>query len=565
MNARFKAWLRQWRKPLQVLSLFGFFLSTIAAVYIFTTLAIQPASDRPSPVKSPSTAVVPVSNCATPSGGPTDNPIAGAYGERAYPWTAQIPWNCVYNVQDFEGNSAIARFNAARDAAARRGGGVVYFPPGIYEFSDNLELKDGVVLRGATPGTTDAGSDRYAPPSKLVFPEYKPQLSGNGTPNETAFKTITTENGDRDSNLGLVHLDINRAAILLGTDVSRAQNKNIVIFGVRSNNVARPDPNVPDLSFQAPWMRYSDRFATNIKINAFENVLIANNRLNDAITDTYEQPGYRLKSAKGDEIITYSEGDRVPFDYANHYGIAVNRSKPGGFQLNADPNSEPGLFREGIEIRDNWVYHTMRVAIHASGKELKISNNIIRDRPNKQWWTHPTGLKQPTGAVTLENRAIDWSGWEVTVEGNDYQVYRHRIMDSDYLSVDGEGILIQECCGGSQVNGAKIANNRGNSYIGFYKVPDIKNVVVSGNELLSNVTNTALIYVNADTNNAPHQMHDVRVENNRINGNIFVQASAGGSNNTIANNRGGDRAEIEASCHVEIRDNSGFTVKPCRD
>uniref|UniRef100_A0ACD5GZG8 Uncharacterized protein n=1 Tax=Desertifilum tharense IPPAS B-1220 TaxID=1781255 RepID=A0ACD5GZG8_9CYAN len=117
------------------------------------------------------------------------------------------------------------------------------------------------------------------------------------------------------------------------------------MFGVRSNNVAEPEAGVPDRSFQPGWLRYSDRFSANIKITAYENVLVANNRLNDAITDNYEQPGYRIKPLRGEQIITYDRGDRVPFNYANHYGIVVNRS--GKFGCTETPKLNPDYFAKG--------------------------------------------------------------------------------------------------------------------------------------------------------------------------------------------------------------------------
>jgi hypothetical protein len=205
----------------------------------------------------------------------------------------------------------------------------------------------------------------------------------------------------------------------------------------------------------------------------------------------------------------------------------------------------------------------MRVGIQASGDGLILQNNIIKDQANKQWWTDPTGTKQAQNSVTLENRAIDWSGWNVKVEGNDYEVYRHKIGDSKYLSVDGEGILIQECCGGTTVNGAIIAKNSGNSYIGFYKVPEIKNVEIRENKLLTNITNTPLIFVMADTNKNPHRLDNVRIEKNIVNGSILAKGSLGGSNNIIQNNTGNNTGHIETSCHVNVKDNSGFAVKQC--
>lgn len=503
------------------------------------------------------------SNCGSPSGGPADNPIASLYGNNAYPWTNELKWGCVYNIKDFNGGNAGDRFNAARDAASANGGGVVYFPAGTYNFNDGIQLADGVVIRGDTPGVKDAKSDSYQPPTKLVFPKYEPKLSGSGTPNDTAFKTITTSSPNTDSNIGLVDVEVNRAAIALRSDIDKGTNQNIVIFGVRSNNVAEPEPTVPDTSFQEPWQRYSYRFATNIKVNAFANILVANNRVNDNITDNYDQPGYKIQARKNNSIITF-EGGEVPFNYTNHYGIAVNRGKSGGFKNGATPQQEPGLFRKGIVIRDNWVYHTMRVAIHASGDGLIIKDNIVRDEAGKQWWVDPTGKKETTGAVTLENRAIDWSGANVLVDGNDYQVYRHRIGNSKYLSTDGEGILIQECCGGTVVNGATISNNQGNAYIGLYKVRDIKDVKITGNRLNSNITNTSLIYVVADTNDRPFSVENVLVKDNQVAGSILVKGSAGGSGNVIENNVGDGSGNISYSCSVnEVRNNQGFEVKPC--
>ncbi|GAB4277958.1 MAG: hypothetical protein Fur0025_04210 [Oscillatoriaceae cyanobacterium] len=489
--------------------------------------------------------------------------MAAKYGND-YSWTSEIKWNCVYNITDFAGNTDTDKFNAARDAAASNGGGVVYFPAGEYKFEDNIYLKNGVVLRGDNHPVADAKSSNYAPPSRLVFPKYEPRFTGNGTPNDRAFKKIFTENTSADSNIGLVNLDINRAAIWIVGDSEGGQHENILVFGIRSNNVASADAQVPDVSFQDGWMRYSDRFATNIKLNGMANILVANNRLNDAVTDSYEQPGYKVKTADGKSVLTYREGNKVPFSYTDHYGIVVNRSKSGGFALAATREVEPALFRRGIVIRDNWIYHTMRSAIHAAGDGLVIEGNQITDNPRKQAWAHPTGLKEPRGAATFENRAIDWSGGNVRIIGNQYEVYRHQIMDSHYLSTDGEGILIQECCGGTLVQGAEVANNQGNSYIGFYKVRDIEDVRITGNRLLQNVSNSDLIFVVADTNNAPYGMKNVLIENNQVNGSILVKGTAGGSGNVVRNNRGNNSGAIMVSCHVKVSSNTGFAEPPCQ-
>ncbi len=588
LKQKLKTLNRQERKFLQFLSVVGFSLCLIGAIYaVFFYGNATPPELPKSPLLGEESTGYPAEisvissenerqnkrqnepqnkpqngQCGSPSGGPRDNAIATKYGQNTYPWTDEIKWDCVYNIQDFAGKTMSDRLSAAIAAAAA--GGVIYFPAGIYEFNEHIYLSNNIVLRGETPRVTDAKSQDYAPPSKLVFPQYIPQFSGNGTPNDAAFKKIFTRDSDHDSNLGLVNLDINRAGISIIGNSETGTNKNLVIFGIRSNNVADPDPQVPDLSFQAPWMRFSDRFAANIKLQAKENILVANNRLNDDPTDIYEQPGYQVKSREQKSIITYAEGSKVTFNYTDHYGIVVNRSKSGGFQLAATPETEPGLFRKGIVIRDNWVYHTMRVGIQASGAGLVIQDNQIKDNPRKVAWVHPGGIREPRGADTFENRAIDWSGENVNISGNQYEVYRHRIMDSKYFSTDGEGILIQECCGGTRVNGAEIKHNLGNGYIGFYKTQDIKNVTIQGNTVLNSPgNNTPLIYVVADTNNRPYSMQNVQVKDNRVEGSILVKASAGGTGNIVQNNQGNNQGAIEVSCHVTARDNQGFADKPC--
>ena len=66
------------------------------------------------------------------------------------------------NVRDYVGREGRSRYDhtesiqAAIDAATEQGGGVVYFPPGMYRLSGPLELPRGVVVQllGAGPGRT---------------------------------------------------------------------------------------------------------------------------------------------------------------------------------------------------------------------------------------------------------------------------------------------------------------------------------------------------------------------------------------------------------------------------
>ena len=502
--------------------------------------------------------------CGSPSSGPTDNPVASKYGQQSYPWTSEIKWQCVYNIRDFQGGTLLDRFNFLRDVAAANGGGVIYFPAGTYEFPDSIYLKSGVVIRGETPVITDAKQSLYNPPTKLVFPKYEPELSGSGTPNSTAFKRIFTEDPNNDSNIGVVNLDINRSPIYFMSNLDYSQNRNIVVYGLCSNNVAEPSPLVPNLIFQSAWQRYSNPYVANIKINALANVLIANNRLNDNITDNYQQPEYQVKYGETDVVKEYN----VTFDFGNHFGILVNRSKAGISEENfveaAEPIAEPGLFRKGIAIRDNWVYHTMRAGIRASGNGLIVRDNTIRDDAGKRWWTEDTGTGVAGENTSFNSRAIEWAGWNVLIGNNDFEVYRHRLVDSELLSNDGGGIVIHACCGGTSVNQAEIVGNSGNSYIGISDVPAIRDVRIVDNKLLSNVKpDIPLIYVNAGTGKKVNRMENVRIENNTIAGGLFVTASQGGSGNAIKNNRGLNMGLIKSSCDVRVGGNMGFVRSPC--
>ena len=504
------------------------------------------------------------------SGQPTDNPIAARYGAEAYPWTDEIRWSQVFNVADYgavadgnyttsNGTDNTAAFNAARDAAAAAGGGVVYFPAGTYAFADHIYLKNGVVIRGATPtGITDARTAGYAPPARFVFPRYNPVLSGNGTNNASAFKKIYTTDGNTDSNLGVVNVDLQRGAVnLQGASIS-GRNRNIVVFGVRSNNVAEAQSGVPDVAFQHAWQRWSNRFAANIRIQAYANTLVANCRINDDTTDTYEQPGYKVSSnGAGNGTITTLNGTQARFNYTDHYGIVVGRSGSSS-HLSPHPITEPSLFRPGITIRDNDVFHTMRVAIHAGGFGMEILDNTVRDQSGKIHWLHPDGKRPASNSQTLENRGIDWAGWNVLVEGNDIQVYRHRLNNGSYFSVDGEGILIQECCGGSLVNGITIQENTVNSYIGLYKMQDIRDAVIANNT----VSDSSLgIYVVANTNGGNYTLEEVLVENNTVSGGtISLLGNVTGSNATLRANLDGDLSPsgLGISAYVAHADNTGF-------
>ena len=138
---------------------------------------------------------------AAQPGVPTDNSV----GHLKLAWTDRIQWGNVVDVTRMVGQDIVEQLAKAQAQLAAKGGGVVYFPPGVYRFTDSIRLKNGIVLRGANPpAVTKAIDERYDPPSKLEFPQYVFRPEGNGTPMETAFKGIHLENPATDCNCGVV-------------------------------------------------------------------------------------------------------------------------------------------------------------------------------------------------------------------------------------------------------------------------------------------------------------------------------------------------------------------------
>jgi len=113
---------------------------------------------------------------------PTDNPVARYYNdERGHPaWTDRVNWANVIDMKAYDkGKTNFEKFENARNELAAKGGGVLYYPAGTYDFSDGpfdgpsgrgLMLSSGVVIRGqAPPDRPAATSGKLDLPTKFVF------------------------------------------------------------------------------------------------------------------------------------------------------------------------------------------------------------------------------------------------------------------------------------------------------------------------------------------------------------------------------------------------------------
>ena len=214
-------------------------------------------------------------------------------------WTGKLKWDRVIDITSIEGADGwgSSLIIAQEKLTEKNGdGGVVYFPPGEYRFEDHIELKDGIILRGADPKGGSAKDDNYQPLSRIEFPKYQPLLKGDGTPIDTAFKGIRLEKPASAANCGVVNLAINRGHIHLGEGEAHRCGGNRIVFGCVLRNAAVADPRVPNPDLgQHAWQRFTDRHHAAVDVKSAENLLVANNRLPKSGDDDFTMKDFILK------------------------------------------------------------------------------------------------------------------------------------------------------------------------------------------------------------------------------------------------------------------------------
>ena len=480
---------------------------------------------------------------------PSDDPAARYHLD----WTGSLKWSNVVSIEDFEGDGVEERLEKAQQAVAEKGGGVVYFPAGIYTFRESIALRDSVILRGAEPaGVRDARNERYALATRFEFPKYEPSFEGEGTPIHTAFKGIRLQSPEQASNCGVVNIATNRGHVDFQEGPQHRCGGNRLVYGCILRNAAVADTQVPDRkSGQRAWQRFTQRHRAAVSIKSAQNVLVANNRLPKSGEDNFTMKDYLLKDGSFDVVFDY---DNRPGLYVNDYAIGG----PGSQGPDGTPETYPWGFRKGAVIRDNSIYCTGRCAISFSGDGTVCANNVIRFEDDV-WRPTVTGTSVATGSATNDNRAVQMRGWRWTVEGNDYLVYRNWTADRQHRINDGEGLLHEDHAN-STVLDSKLIGNRGNTYISFYKTAGINGLLVRGNDIRTSGGLSA-IYIVANRNDRNYECRNVTIEDNVTAGSGIQIAGQPASNNIIRNNRhAGDGGRIINDAGAVCENNVGYEI-----
>jgi hypothetical protein len=477
-------------------------------------------------------------------------------------WTASLNWNEVLDITRVAGSSWEDRLARAQSMLVARGGGVVYFPPGVYHFHDTIRVRSGVILRGAPPTSEpDPRQPGYALTSRLEFPRFAFTAEGDGTALDTAFKAIELDQPESASNCGLVHLAINRSHILFREGKDHACGRNRLVLGCLLTNTAFADAAIPDRQIgQHLWQRFTWRFGAAIDVKSAENLLIAANCIPTSGDDNFTMNGFVVSGRNKTPVSI----DGVVFDYDNRPGIYANHVSlggPGGNGPDGTPETHPHGFRKGTVIAHNFVYCTGRCAIGFSGDGVVAKDNVIRFQKDV-WRPTATGRDLTHGSSTNDNRAIEMRGWRWHVAHNDYAVYRNWCYDRKYPINDGEGLMHEDHVN-STVKDSVLAHNCGNAYISIYRTGGIDGLLIEGNDIRppQSASSIGAIYVVANRNSGNFPCRNVRIVNNIVGSHITL-AGYPVENNLIQSNRAAKATspKLINQAGAKLLENEGFTA-----
>jgi len=422
---------------------------------------------------------------------PTDNPVATFYpGDAGYPaWTDTIRWDQVMDMSVYgEGGSAFEKFEHARDALAARGGGVLYYPAGTYDFSDapmdgpdgrGLMLRPGVVIRGEAPkGRPLAARDaRLDLPTRFVFGFRK--VEGGEIPRDWNVIGLMPDAGQGVADVdrvGLCWVHTVGAVVTFGPQVNWGPTWAEAGSWKSSQTVGpwrerRPDGTHPFEPFAGGGKQYEGVGTGRLVFGC----VIEDAAVDAGFLDVGHHPvqfcarigvyGDRVLVAnnllpKSRRCFKYQlNGMTQIYDYGKPIGIDVNKNLLG---LCRDEGRCPGYFAPGVVVRDNWVYNHANKGYEVAGAWVTLRGNhnerdYLRSGSPKAYgiggWTLTLDGRKPAGGASDNmSRAYDLGGGPLWVDGCTLNN-----TGSDPGN-DGEGILCQRH-GGTEIYSWAITHN----------------------------------------------------------------------------------------------------------
>ncbi|MDJ0686955.1 MAG: hypothetical protein QNJ41_00440 [Xenococcaceae cyanobacterium MO_188.B32] len=456
---------------------------------------------------------------------PTDNPIATYYnGNDGYPaWTDEIKWDNTIDMGTYtNGSDDFAKFENARDELYAQGGGVLYYPPGEYDFSAmpadgfngrGLMLKSGVVIRGATPIEDNIARDDGNLDLLTTFKFPWQTKAGGEVPRDWNFiGLMPTENESSEdvSNVGLVWVNVVGGTLWWGPE--REWGETWATAGGWKSDRVKPSwaNRIPDGTH--PWDAFAGSPTSGTEVGIGKGRLVFGSSftdsavINNAIDEGFGKDGFYMakfgprigvygsrvlvanntlppstKNFKYNQITNNHSESTLLFDYGKTLGIDVNKSMLGAYQ------SDAGYYAEGVAVIDNWVGNHGHKGYDLSGTWMTVRNN----HNEREYLTENVpaiyGL-DGTYELTLDgyresqaggsgsvsdnlSRAFDLSGKAIWVDRNTLNN-----TGSDPGN-DGEGILWQRH-GGTDINSVAITNNthlQGSGEAGYFGGYDVHN------------------------------------------------------------------------------------------
>ncbi len=456
---------------------------------------------------------------------PTDNPIATYYnGNDGYPaWTDEIRWDNTIDMGTYtNGSDDFAKFENARDELYVQGGGVLYYPPGEYDFSAmpadgydgrGLMLKSGVVIRGATPLEDNTARDDGNLDLLTTFKFPLQTKAGGEVPRDWNIIGLmpTKDESIQDiSNIGLVWVNVVGGTVWWGPEREWGETW-ATADGWKSDRVKGSWSNrIPDGTH--PWDAFAGSPTSGTELGIGTGRLVFGSSftdsavINNSIDEGFGEDGFYMakfaprigvygsrvlvanntlppsqKNFKYKQITNNHSESTLLFDYGKTLGIDVNKSMLPAYQ------SDAGYYAEGVAVIDNWVWNHGHKGYDLSGTWVTVRNNhnereYLTENVPSLYGLDGTyeltldGYKESqaggSGSVSDNlSRAFDLSGQGLWVDNNTLNN-----TGSDPGN-DGEGILWQRH-GGTEINSVALTNNthlQGSGEVGYFGGYDVHN------------------------------------------------------------------------------------------